>query len=196
MSRHCHCYCLWLCLCRLSSHLIQSLFKCFLPYFSLHAIQFSNVLTAKESFLMSVLTYWETRPFTPAFVRVHAPALLFVIVNKLWFSFGDGGGGGGAVSSSVRETGIQLMSLRRCFQYTLKHMDRPWLVAQMKHNQSPAELHAEERWAAAPLPAPPRPCLQNTLPSRLFFLQCCGSVTFWYGSGSADPYLWLTNFAN
>ncbi len=24
---------------------------------------------------------------------------------------------------------------------------------------------------------------------------CCGSVTFWYesGSGSADPYLWLTN---
>jgi hypothetical protein len=23
--------------------------------------------------------------------------------------------------------------------------------------------------------------------------QCCGSVTFWYGSGSADPYLWLTD---
>ncbi len=21
--------------------------------------------------------------------------------------------------------------------------------------------------------------------------QCCGSMTFWYGSGSADPYLWL-----
>jgi hypothetical protein len=23
--------------------------------------------------------------------------------------------------------------------------------------------------------------------------QCCGSVTFWYGSGSADPYLCLTD---
>jgi hypothetical protein len=23
------------------------------------------------------------------------------------------------------------------------------------------------------------------------FYQCCGSVTFWYGSGSADPCLWL-----
>jgi len=23
--------------------------------------------------------------------------------------------------------------------------------------------------------------------------QCCGSVTFWYGSGSADPYHWLTD---
>ncbi len=24
-------------------------------------------------------------------------------------------------------------------------------------------------------------------------LKCCGSVTFWYGSGSADPYNWVTN---
>ncbi len=23
--------------------------------------------------------------------------------------------------------------------------------------------------------------------------QCSGSVTFWYGSGSGDPYLWLTD---
>ncbi len=23
--------------------------------------------------------------------------------------------------------------------------------------------------------------------------QCCGYVTFWYGSGSADPYIWLTD---
>jgi hypothetical protein len=23
--------------------------------------------------------------------------------------------------------------------------------------------------------------------------QCCGSVTFWYGFGSPDPYLWLTD---
>ncbi len=22
-------------------------------------------------------------------------------------------------------------------------------------------------------------------------MQCCGSMKFWYGSGSADPYLWL-----
>ncbi len=22
--------------------------------------------------------------------------------------------------------------------------------------------------------------------------QCCGSLTFWYGSGSSDPYIWLT----
>jgi hypothetical protein len=25
------------------------------------------------------------------------------------------------------------------------------------------------------------------------FWQCCGSVTFWVGSGFSDPYLWLTN---
>jgi len=24
-------------------------------------------------------------------------------------------------------------------------------------------------------------------------MQCCGSVTFWYGPGSSNPYLWLTN---
>jgi hypothetical protein len=23
--------------------------------------------------------------------------------------------------------------------------------------------------------------------------QCCGSITFWYGSGSAEPYQWLTD---
>ncbi len=26
-----------------------------------------------------------------------------------------------------------------------------------------------------------------------FFYQCCGAVTFWYGSGSSDPYLGLTD---
>ncbi len=25
------------------------------------------------------------------------------------------------------------------------------------------------------------------------YKHCCGSVTFWYGFGSADPYLWLTD---
>ncbi len=27
----------------------------------------------------------------------------------------------------------------------------------------------------------------------VYGLQCSGSVTFWYGSGSGDPYLWLTD---
>ncbi len=33
------------------------------------------------------------------------------------------------------------------------------------------------------------------LTSSLSFRQCCGSVTFWYGSGcgSSDPFLWLTD---
>ncbi len=30
-----------------------------------------------------------------------------------------------------------------------------------------------------------------SVPFLLRFKQCCGSVTFWYGSGSADPLLWL-----
>jgi hypothetical protein len=30
-------------------------------------------------------------------------------------------------------------------------------------------------------------------PEALPRSQCCGSVTFWYGSGSADQYLWLTD---
>jgi hypothetical protein len=29
----------------------------------------------------------------------------------------------------------------------------------------------------------------STDPLWLYFEQCAGSVTFWYGSGSADPYL-------
>ncbi len=33
---------------------------------------------------------------------------------------------------------------------------------------------------------------QKKMPSVLRrFSQCCGSMTFWYGSGSADPCLWL-----
>ncbi len=49
--------------------------------------------------------------------------------------------------------------------------------------------------------APPQPP-SNLLVSDLLspkavhlhcLLQCCGSATFWYGSGSADPYLWLTH---
>jgi hypothetical protein len=27
----------------------------------------------------------------------------------------------------------------------------------------------------------------------LFWAWCSGSVTFWYGFGSADPYLWITD---
>ncbi len=32
--------------------------------------------------------------------------------------------------------------------------------------------------------------LESTL---LCYIQCSESVTFWYGSGSADPYFWLTD---
>jgi hypothetical protein len=32
-------------------------------------------------------------------------------------------------------------------------------------------------------------CLLKKYP----FPQCCGSVTYWYRSGSADPYLWQTD---
>jgi hypothetical protein len=42
--------------------------------------QFSTVFGEKECFLISVLACWETRPFTPAILRVLAPTLLFVIV--------------------------------------------------------------------------------------------------------------------
>jgi hypothetical protein len=74
-------------LCRLSSQLLQSLLECFLPYLSLmlsgKLFQFSTVLTEKGRFL----AYWENRPFTPAILRVLSPALLFVIVYKLWLSF-------------------------------------------------------------------------------------------------------------
>ncbi len=61
---------LWLWLC---TQLLQSRLVCFLHYrtsalmLSGKLFQFSTVLTAKECFLMSVLAYWETRPFTPAF---------------------------------------------------------------------------------------------------------------------------------
>ncbi len=34
--------------------------------------------------------------------------------------------------------------------------------------------------------------MKNELMAELI-LQYCGSVTYWYGSGSADPYLWLTD---
>jgi hypothetical protein len=33
----------------------------------------------------------------------------------------------------------------------------------------------------------------NTLVFYLGPMQCCGSVIFSYGSGSADPYVWLTD---
>jgi hypothetical protein len=32
-----------------------------------------------------------------------------------------------------------------------------------------------------------------TIKKRKGTLQCCRSVTFLYGSGSSDPYLWLTD---
>ncbi len=39
-------------------------------------------------------------------------------------------------------------------------------------------------WAPPPGPPATRVHIKN---------QCCGSMKFWYGSGSADPYLWLMN---
>ncbi len=31
----------------------------------------------------------------------------------------------------------------------------------------------------------------NSLDWDIYEIQSCGSMKFWYGSGSADPYLWL-----
>ncbi len=38
--------------------------------------------------------------------------------------------------------------------------------------------------------------LLATLSYMFPFHQCCGSIKFWYGSGSADPYLWLMDPAS
>ncbi len=40
-------------------------------------------------------------------------------------------------------------------------------------------------WLAAQQPLPKKPALAS--------FQCCGSMTFWGGSGSADPCLWLVD---
>ncbi len=54
---------------------------------------------------------------------------------------------------------------------------------------------------AADAPAAARPChawsrpagFPLALKTKKEFNQCCGSVTCWHGSGSSDPYLWLTD---
>ncbi len=44
-----------------------------------------------------------------------------------------------------------------------------------------------------PLPLLHPPQLSIPLPVHLCIKQCCGSLTFRYGSGSGDPYHWLTD---
>ncbi len=60
------------------------------------------------------------------------------------------------------------------------------------HRSSPLNFLQEKKQEMKIFPS--ANALRNILLEHTYcFLQCCGSVTFWYGSGSANPYLWLAD---